>query len=511
MRAGFSPMRRRRLREAVSVTSQPQLVRGQDDDGEQYSDDDLRERDYSTEDRVELAKKGHAIPVRNDKGEVVGGRYPIETAKDVADAVDDFGRAGNEPDAKAHIIKRAKALGAKLPDGWQPRSEEPKPAKKAKAKKAKPKAAREAVRFVARLHEAAVTKTGGAYEATVLQEGPGNEQDRNAYSRDALRNAVAAGMFEGLQAYADHPTPTEERERPERSVRQLVGHFKEARYLDGNPAEVRAKFVPIQGPGYEWVTSLIESALAAPEGKPLIGISIDGYGTSPDKTEIGGRQYNLIREITSLGSADLVTRAGAGGMFHRRLSESLAGARASVSDSPAPITAGKLQKRVREALGQLEAGLAEENDGQVRDAFVALQEAAQARIRKPATGSTAEVEKLEVKLRKAQRRRRLAEDRVDVADRAALAGRLLREVSVPAGVREVWFDDLAARPDEQAMRELLERRQAEHREQLAELRESYGLGLVEGVPRRQPTGPPAAPHGSGLLERMGIEPWEAEV
>lgn len=62
--------------------------------------------------RDELAKSGKALP---------DGSFPIETPADVDDAIQAFGRAKNKPAAKAHIVKRAKALGVagKLPDGWK--------------------------------------------------------------------------------------------------------------------------------------------------------------------------------------------------------------------------------------------------------------------------------------------------------------------------------------------------------------------------------------------------------
>ena len=202
-------------------------------------------------------------------------------------------------------------------DDDEEREEDARPKSKGK----KRRKTSESVALRVHIREAALTKTGAAYEATVIREGAGNPDDKNYYTKQALREAVQNGLFEGLQAYANHQTPSEEREQPERDVRKLVGHFREARFIDGNPAEVRAKFVPISGPGYEWVTSLIESALKAPAGRPLIGISIDGYGHAPDTQQIGGRTYNLVREIALLGSADLVTRTATGGMFHRRLQE----------------------------------------------------------------------------------------------------------------------------------------------------------------------------------------------
>ena len=108
----------------------------------------------------------------------------------------------------------------------------------------------------------------------------------------------------------------------------------------------------------------------------------------------------MVREIASLGSVDLVTRAGAGGRFHRRLSESLAGAAAAAADPPT-LTAGKLQKRVREALARLQSGLVAEDDDRVDAAFVALHEAATATVKAgPARGDVAQ---LEERVRKARR------------------------------------------------------------------------------------------------------------
>ena len=49
------------------------------------------------------------------------GSYPIRSAKDVENAVRDYYRSGKKPDVKAHIIARAKAIGAEsaLPDDWR--------------------------------------------------------------------------------------------------------------------------------------------------------------------------------------------------------------------------------------------------------------------------------------------------------------------------------------------------------------------------------------------------------
>jgi hypothetical protein len=71
----------------------------------------LSDKTFTAARRKELASKGAAMP---------DGSFPIESATDVQHAVDDWGRAGSDAAVKAHIIKRAQALGAtdKLPADW---------------------------------------------------------------------------------------------------------------------------------------------------------------------------------------------------------------------------------------------------------------------------------------------------------------------------------------------------------------------------------------------------------
>lgn len=496
----------KRLREAVSTGDLPQVQR--------QGDDPIRETDYSTEERVNLAKNGKAIPVRNKQGDIVGGRYPIKTAQDAKNAISDYGRAGGGSEEKAHIAKHAKQHGVKLPDGWK---------------------ARESTALLFRVREATLTKSGNAYEVTIVCEGPGNSQDRNYYTKQALREAVNKGMFEGLQGYLNHPTPTEERERPERDVRYLAGHFREARFVDGNPAEVRAKFIP-GGMDAKGVTSLIESALESVPGKPLIGISIDGEGHAPDQQEINGRTYNMVREVTHLGSADIVTRAGAGGQFHRRLQEAWRNTdRSNGGGSDTPGGAMKpatLQGNIKAAVAKLEeaAGL-EEKDGEkadklVEEALVGLRESATAEIEpvvqiqekiveKPVAASDDEKDQIATKLRESEiaretaqaeakterKARKAAESKLQENEQVKLAAKVLREAKVPEKSARSWFDEVVEQESEQAMVALVERKLAEREELLSELRESYG---VEGAPARTPS-LSAVPSSGGLLDRMGID------
>jgi hypothetical protein len=68
-------------------------------------------RNFSQGTRKDLADKGHAMP---------DGSFPIENAGDLKNAIKLAGNAKDPAAAKAHIKRRAKALGLQnlIPDGW---------------------------------------------------------------------------------------------------------------------------------------------------------------------------------------------------------------------------------------------------------------------------------------------------------------------------------------------------------------------------------------------------------
>jgi hypothetical protein len=72
-------------------------------------------RDFSDDNRKELASSGAALP---------DGSFPIENKGDLENAIRAIGRAKDPEKAKAHIKARAKALGASdsIPDTWAKRS-----------------------------------------------------------------------------------------------------------------------------------------------------------------------------------------------------------------------------------------------------------------------------------------------------------------------------------------------------------------------------------------------------
>lgn len=72
----------------------------------------LNERKFSEEKREKLADSGLAMP---------DGSFPIETEKDLKNAIKAHGRAKDIEDVKKHIVKRAKELNKEIliPQEWK--------------------------------------------------------------------------------------------------------------------------------------------------------------------------------------------------------------------------------------------------------------------------------------------------------------------------------------------------------------------------------------------------------
>ena len=128
------------------------------------------------------------------------------------------------------------------------------------------------------------------------------------YPDETLR--TAAPMWNGLKAYADHPSRSEAKDRPERSVRDIVGVYENVRH-DGDTT--RADFRVI-GAAREWLWPLIEESVATK--RDLIGLSINALGQT-SKGEAEGRKGFVVEAITHANSVDVVTEPAAGGGFEQ--------------------------------------------------------------------------------------------------------------------------------------------------------------------------------------------------
>ena len=165
------------------------------------------------------------------------------------------------------------------------------------------------------------TSDGIVPDVLLIRSGPGNLGDRHYYTDACIQRAAFSGVFEGAKCYLDHPTPTDEREQPGRSVRTLGGWYSDVSakpHIDSELGEctgLYANFHPQVGE--ERVLGLVRTCVEYAErypAKAYVGLSISALGASqPD--DIDGETWNRVDEITKVESVDIVTQAGAGGTF----------------------------------------------------------------------------------------------------------------------------------------------------------------------------------------------------
>lgn len=125
------------------------------------------------------------------------------------------------------------------------------------------------------------------------------------YSREVLQAAANSRVYcAGLQMYWNHPSKSDEKERPERDLRDLAGVLTEDARWDEQGAK---------GPGLysrAKVFSAYRDAVA--EMGPYIGLSHYVWGES--KTgEAEGKKGDIITRIVAARSVDFVTVPGRGG------------------------------------------------------------------------------------------------------------------------------------------------------------------------------------------------------
>lgn len=176
------------------------------------------------------------------------------------------------------------------------------------------------------------------FDVILIREGLGNLKDAYYYTKEALESAVP--VFEGKKIYADHPSLDEEQVRPERSVRDILGHFENVRLeeTDDGGSQLSATLRILPDKPYEWARGLmrhsVEFAKKYPD-KEFVGLSINASGDAeemdmekfsgsysiPDSAKVklatareqGVGNVKIVSKITDAVSCDLVTEAGAGG------------------------------------------------------------------------------------------------------------------------------------------------------------------------------------------------------
>lgn len=159
-----------------------------------------------------------------------------------------------------------------------------------------------------------VTPTGGQKrEITVIEAGWGSS---GFYPREVLARDCAKIYPVGTHMYLNHPTESEDYERPERDVRDLAAVTTGECYMKGDAVMAECEV-------FEHYAPLID-AIA-----PHIGCSIRAMGEA-EQGEVEGRKGPIIRALDEGVSIDFVTRAGAGGKVGAKLLESARGVAGTV-------------------------------------------------------------------------------------------------------------------------------------------------------------------------------------
>lgn len=194
----------------------------------------------------------------------------------------------------------------------------------------------------------AAEKTGSTWRVLLIRSGTSGNGIH--YSPDVLKEAVP--LFEGVKAYADHPSRDEMKSRPERSIRDVVGWYDRVAYDDAH-AGIAADFHVLESA--DWLRTMLRSAWDAGKGD-LLGFSINAAGTKSGKRKDGGA---LLEAIVSVTSTDVVTTPGAGGRLLGMLeSERSAGVRPEGEMTPEEI-AQLVTQSVAANAETLKAGLLE--------------------------------------------------------------------------------------------------------------------------------------------------------
>lgn len=182
------------------------------------------------------------------------------------------------------------------------------------------------------------------FKVVLIKEGLGNFRDRFFYSKQALKTAAERGIFNGVQAFADHPSAIEEEVRPERSTEDIIGYYQNVKFEEAEDGQgyLIADLSVSTTVSKDWVLALLTNSVDYStkfKERDLVGLSINASGPAQsmaldefmsqqkwpepillklmDAKAQGVEEINVVNELTEVTSVDLVTKAGAGGRIQR--------------------------------------------------------------------------------------------------------------------------------------------------------------------------------------------------
>jgi hypothetical protein len=184
-------------------------------------------------------------------------------------------------------------------------------------------------------------KNDGTIAIKIIAPGHGSS---GYYSPEVLKRDGPKVFTKGLHVYADHPSLSEESDRPERSVKDLLGALT---------SDARWEETGTEGPGlYAEARLRSDVAPLIEDLAPHIGMSIRALGKA-EMGEVDGKQTRVITAIEQARSCDVVTVPGAGG----KVLELMEAARQGMSPLPKSTTeqeTPRMDKELEEARKQIE-------------------------------------------------------------------------------------------------------------------------------------------------------------
>lgn len=195
------------------------------------------------------------------------------------------------------------------------------------------------------LSEKAVAQDG-TIRLKIIAPGQGSS---GYYPADVLKRDGPKVFTAGTHMHLDHPSASEEADRPERSVTTLAGTLtSDARWDEQGPA----------GPGL-YAEAKVRSDLAPliEELAPHIGVSIRALGKAGTR-DIGGKKVRTIEAVEQAKSVDFVTVPGRDGRI-LQLIEAARGRRAAAPGGDDDVSQEELAE-ARRKIAELEAWKAQQ-------------------------------------------------------------------------------------------------------------------------------------------------------
>ena len=197
--------------------------------------------------------------------------------------------------------------------------------------------------------------SGRKAEVVLIDEGLGNRVNMNYYGPEAL--AGAPEVFECAPCFTDHPSESENSDRPERSIWHKAGYFTNVRLetIEGK-STIKAVLTLDETETGEAVLSKIKAAIQFKADNPAaeaeyVGLSINATGESERRDMTINGEPLTVNYVTAFvkdpfTSVDIVTVPARGGRFLALL-ESISGARKN------KMEANKMSEALKKLLAKL--------------------------------------------------------------------------------------------------------------------------------------------------------------